>query len=193
MVALLAAAACGSSSRPGDAASQAVTRTKRCDENGCSGGTTTTLVTRHLDLTLTGPDSSPSCADAERLGHLSEVLSAFRAARIRGRGAEDCMSDSGLRDFCGGGMRTCSEVAFESDPGPICLYGCLGHRIVDMTFDASATTAGTVVVYVQVTYEPEFQSGPHASPNEFLTVRNAWPHGQAVPRNDVIVHAQTSA
>ena len=60
------------------------------------------------------------------------VLQAFRAARLRGTGAEGCITKEASTAYCD--VRTCDDVAWRSDPGPICLYACPDAGVVAISW-----------------------------------------------------------
>lgn len=99
---------------------------------GCSGpGGPRTTARLGGPPTLEPVASAPSCAEAVRTGSAMAVLSAFRAARVKGQGAEGCLTRAALENYCG--PRACPPSLFSGpdapSPGPICLYVCNGKRV----------------------------------------------------------------
>ena len=124
------------------------------------------------------------------------MLSAFRAARVRGSGAEQCLTARALQAYCTS-SRPCSQE-FEASPGPICLYECAGYRVKDVSFDVSRATDGTFSVYVEVDPQPSApgRTSPRdypASTHEHLTLGPGAPAGSSSTAPLVIVDATTSA
>jgi len=76
---------------------------------------------------------------------------AYVQARLRGRGAEGCITRSALDVYCD---QTCGLKDFRgpeaADPGPICLYRCAGYTVGRLQFDSAggglaAYLSGTLV------------------------------------------------
>jgi len=77
------------------------------------------------------------------------LVAAFRAARLRGRGAEGCLTSQAFSRYddarCRGGDLAAS-------PGPVVLYGCAGHRVTAIPDDSIEYIPGEPVL-VQLTVE----------------------------------------
>ena len=124
------------------------------------------------------------------------MLSAFRAARVRGSGAEHCLTAQALGAYCTA-SHSCSPE-FQASPGPICLYECAGYRVKDVTFEVTRATDGTFSVYVGVEAQPSAPSvksprGYPASAYEHLTIGPGVPVGSSITAQLVIIDATTSA
>jgi hypothetical protein len=169
---------------------------------GCSKSSGTKTATTKGGVTpvsvrIAPTDSAPTCRQAVATGTVDALLSAFRAARIKSNGAEECLTAGALSAYCTS-SHPCSDEVFQASPGPICLYECRGYRVRDIAFDVSRAADGTVTVYCQV----ELAKDP-ASPtptyvymgrqNESLTIGRGVPVGAAGARPVVVVEATTSA
>ena len=124
------------------------------------------------------------------------LLSAFRAARVRGSGAEHCLTAPALGAYCTA-SHPCSQE-FQASPGPICLYECAGYRVKDVSFEVTRGVDGTFSVYVGVEAERSAPSatspkGYPASAYEHLTIGPGVPIGSSSTVQLVIVDATTSA
>jgi hypothetical protein len=124
------------------------------------------------------------------------LLSAFRAARVRGSGAEHCLTAQALGAYCTA-SRPCSQE-FQASPGPICLYECAGYRVKNVSFGVTRAADGTFSVYVGVEAQPSVPSaksptGYPASAYEHLTIGPGVPVGSSSTAQLVIVDATTSA
>jgi len=163
-----------------------------------SNTTTTTEPSPHfidVPVTLTPIDASPTCGQAVRTGTLDGLLSAFRAARIHGSGAEGCMTTQALHRYCTD-AKPCTREQFEGSPGPICLYSCRGYKV--SAVDLYPTRADDGTTYVQVSLATQQMPGAAQqvdafSLNESLTIGSGLPVGATVRRPLVIVEATTSA
>lgn len=149
-----------------------------------------------IHVRLTALDASPSCRQAVATGRLDAVLSAFRAARVRGRAAEGCLTRPALSSYCTAAS-PCPERFFLSySPGPICLYSCRGYRITDMTFYAQRGDDGTVTARVEVHREPSTTPTSArenaGNENEFLTFGHGTPVGASRAATLVVTQADTS-
>jgi hypothetical protein len=78
-------------------------------------------------LLLVDPAASPTCQQASARRNPVLLISAFRAARLRGHGAEGCLTAEALSHY---DDAHCGETALVSSPGPLVLYRCLSHRLV---------------------------------------------------------------
>lgn len=124
------------------------------------------------------------------------MLSAFRAARLHGSGAEHCLTAKALTAYCTA-SHPCSDE-FQASPGPICLYDCAGYRVKDMSFEVTRAGDGRFSVYVEIDAQPAGASGGSsrgypASAHEHLTIGPGMPSGSASTAPLVIVEATTSA
>src|SRR6059058_2156953 len=89
----------------------------------CAGGCShskATRVTRSAETAAVsekpGTGAAATCEDAVRSGSASEVVTAFRAARIAGHGAEGCVTDNALIKYCG--PRNCGPELFSGANAP---------------------------------------------------------------------------
>lgn len=89
-------------------------------------------VTRVL-LEVVAPDESPTCHQASTATEPAALISAFRAARLAGRDAEECLTAGALASYADA---RCDEQALVSSPGPLVLYRCGTHRVIDMPDDS---------------------------------------------------------
>ena len=157
--------------------------------------TATTALTP-VSLALTPIASSPSCDRATKDGTAGALLSAFRAARVRGSGAEHCLTAQALGAYCTA-SHPCSQE-FLASPGPICLYECAGYKVKDVNFEATRAADGNISVYVGVQAQPSSPSatsprGYPASAYEHLTLGRGVPVGSSTRVQLVIVDATPSA
>lgn len=181
-LALVLTGACsGSTSSPPPTAS--VTGTSDRPSLAATGGAVTAHHNSRQDVPLhiVDVDASPTCGGVRPIRHVNEVdrlLSAFRAARLRGHGAGACMTPSAARGYC---TVDCAR-ALKASPGPICLYGCVGYRLVDLVYSGMTRRGSRYDVLVEaVLRRPGSQDQPD---NEDLTVAKRG----GEPR---IVHATT--
>jgi len=149
-----------------------------------------------VSLALTPIASSPSCDRATKDGTADALLSAFRAARVRGSGAEHCLTAQALGAYCTTSHR-CSQE-FQASPGPICLYECAGYKVKDVNFEVTRAADGNFSVYVAVQAQPSSPSatsprGYPASAYEHLTLGRGVPVGSSTRAQLVIVDATPSA
>ena len=156
--------------------------------------TATTAVTR-ASIALTPIASSPSCDRATKDGTADALLSAFRAARVRGSGAEHCLAAQALGAYCTA-SHPCSRE-FQASPGPICLYECAGYKVKDMNFEVTRAADGNFSVYVGVQAQPSSPSatsprGYPASAYESLTLGPGLPVGSSTSAKLLIVDATPS-
>jgi hypothetical protein len=85
-----------------------------------------------IPVHLTTVDEAVRCSTAAKRPDPDRLLSAFRAARLAGSGAEDCLTAKARQSYCD--VSHCSPTVLQASPGPICLYGCFGYRLADLTF-----------------------------------------------------------
>ena len=124
------------------------------------------------------------------------MLSAFRAARVRGSGAEPCLTAQALGGYCTASHR-CSQE-FQASPGPICLYECAGYKVKDVNFEVTRAADGNFSVYVGVQAQASSPSatsprGYPASAYEYLTLGPGLPVGSSTSVQLVIIDATPSA
>lgn len=137
------------------------------------------------------PTPAPSCAGATASGSPQAVVAAFLAARIRGAGAEGCLTASALDGYCG--PRLCPVGLFHGpdapSPGPICLYGCDGQTVRDIAIVSADLFRARISVSLSAS------SGPGPSEfidNEALTLEPGTPSGSHHREPMVIVSATSS-
>jgi hypothetical protein len=160
-----------------------------------AGGSTSTVGATPVTIALAPVGSSPTCAQALAARTPDALLSAFRAARVRGKGAEGCLTAKALASYCSV-ARPCSDNEFEADPGPICLYACGGYQVKDVTFEVTRLADGTFSVSVEV--DPQPVGTPSAkrfpgSTHEGLILGPGVPAGATNTAPIVITDATTSA
>jgi hypothetical protein len=81
-----------------------------------------------------------------------ELVDAFVAARLRGSGAEGCLSPEARAHYCDADEDPeCTEDDLDHTPGPNCLYRCYGGRVVDIEADVHENGA-----YLMVSYDGEY-------------------------------------
>jgi hypothetical protein len=188
--------AAGCSSSDGGVAAVTTTRLPDTTTNASGHGSTETTGAATVSVTLRPIDSSPSCDEATGAGTPDALLSAFRAARVQGSGAEHCLTAEALTAYCTA-SHPCSDE-FQRSPGPICLYDCGGYRVKDISFEVTRAGDGTFSVYVGIDAQPGVASGGSsagypASAYEHLTIGPGMPFGSARTAPLVIVEATTSA
>jgi hypothetical protein len=135
--------------------------------------------------------SALSCSAAVQTGDAQTVVSAFRAARIRGQGAEGCLTQEALRVYCD----RCGPDMFHGpnapSPGPICLYSCDGKRVgaieVEGLQDRSNSTP--LVTLLVAVHEP-VDSGAFID-NEQITLGRGVPVSGSRPVPLLVVGATT--
>jgi hypothetical protein len=185
--------ACSSSG--GGRAAATTTRPPDTTTRAPDGDTTPTTDASTVSVTLTPIGSSPSCDEATRARTPDALLSAFRAARVRGAGAEHCLTAHALTAYCTA-SHPCSDE-FQKSPGPICLYDCGGYRVKDMKFDVTRAGDGTFSVYLEIDAQPAGTSGATrdypASTHESLTIGPGIPSNSTSTAPLVIIEATSSA
>jgi hypothetical protein len=190
-----AAVAVGCSSSDSGSAAATTTRPPNTTTTAPGGEATATTNASTVSVTLTPIGSSPSCDEATGARTPDALLSAFRAARVHGAGAEHCLTAQALAAYCTA-LHPCSDE-FRKSPGPICLYDCGGYRVKNMTFDVTQASDGTFSVYVEVDAQPAGTSGAPrdypASTHESLTIGPGKPSNSPRTAPLVIVQATTSA
>ena len=91
-----------------------------------SSGSSVSSPLTSIPFHLTEPNRAQNCQEAAASGSAEALVSAFRAARLSGRGAEGCLTAAALSRYCG--PRPCGPGLFSGpkapSPGPICLYAC---------------------------------------------------------------------
>ena len=102
---------------------------------------------------LTSADRAESCQTATASGSATSLVSAFRAARLAGYGAEGCLTSTALSRYCG--PRPCGPELFSGpkapSPGPICLYSCNGQTVTAIALEgAEKDHAGSIWVSLVV-------------------------------------------
>jgi hypothetical protein len=148
-----------------------------------------------LDLHVGSEASAMSCRQATQTSDLSALITAFRAARLRGSGAEACMTQTALSSYCG--PSACTDLDFQASPGPICLYRCRGLVVTDVKADAYKAPDGSTQVYLTITYRNpvtgHIEDAPGAG-NENLTIGSGRPAGSptGTHRSQLIVDATSS-
>ncbi len=185
----------GCSSSAGHSTASTTTSSTTATTALSSSSTATTAVTR-VSIALTPVESSPSCDQATKDGTADALLSAFRAARVRGSGAEHCLTAQALGAYCTA-SHPCSQ-GFLASPGPICLYECAGYKVKDVDFEVTRAADGSLSVYVGVQAQPSSPAatsprGYPASAYEGLTLGPGIPVGSSTRVQLVIVDATTSA
>jgi hypothetical protein len=151
--------------------------------------TTPSLVS--VSVVTVVPERAASCATAARSGDAGALLSAFRAARVRGQGAEGCVTERALGAFCRAAS-PCSGEAFKSAPGPICLYECDGYRVTTIDIDGvSKDEHGNLSAYL--IEHLRNQHGETRQYNESLALGRGVPTGQRTERPMVVVDGTSSA
>jgi|GEM_PF-4200180 len=196
LVAVVLVIAAGCSSSAGPSAASTTTRSSVTTATAFSSSSTTTTAVTRVSIALTPIESSPSCDRATKDGTADALLSAFRAARVRGSGAEHCLTAQALGAYCTA-SHPCSQE-FQASPGPICLYDCAGYKVKDVDFAVTRAADGNFSVYVGVEAQPSSPSatsprGYPASSYESLTLGPGLPVGSSTGVQLVIVEATTSA
>jgi hypothetical protein len=100
-----------------------------------------------VNLEFTAAGHVPTCAEGAASGDPATLLEAFRAARVQGRGAEECLTASGRRAYA---RRSCTGAEdVQSHLGAVPLYRCgpyvvasiavsmQGYQNADSSIDAS--------------------------------------------------------
>lgn len=82
-----------------------------------------------MSLRLLPIDKSPTCSAAVRSKSLDQLISAFKAARLGGRGAEQCLTPEALRASYATEAE-CPEDFYNHAPEPPFLYRCGSYRVV---------------------------------------------------------------
>ena len=160
-----------------------------------AGGTTSSLAApQTIAFHLVGPPT-PTCAQAVVSGSPEAVVSAFRAARIAGHGAEGCLTRGALARYCGP-LVHCGPGLFSGpdapSPGPICLYACNGWTVSGITAGGAYRSKGTVSVDLEVTAATPARSGTDLIDNEEIFLGPGVPSNGSQTDPMVIVDASTS-
>jgi hypothetical protein len=110
-----------------------------CSTSGSEDPAVTTTTAIEVDgsayerLVLTDTSDVRSCDEAAGSSDPAELIAAFNVARLRGRGAEDCLSEELAARY---DDAACDyPLDLERDPGPTLLYGCGSHRVVAIPDD----------------------------------------------------------
>ena len=73
------------------------------------------------------PGPSPTCAVAIAKRDVAVLLAAFRAARLRGSGAEGCLTKTALASYSD---QRCNRTNLMRSPGPLVLYRCGRYPVI---------------------------------------------------------------
>jgi hypothetical protein len=96
------------------------------------------------------------------------LVAALRAARLRGRGAENCFTRQALARYHDAACRL-EDLA--SSPGPIVLYACAGHPVTAIPYDSIDYVPGEpVLVQADIELAGENELGHPIHIPEHLTI-----------------------
>ena len=102
--------------------------TRRENGHGPAPTAAPTTTTSAVTTTIALP-AAASCRDAVQSSDPLVLVAAFRAARIAGRGAEGCLTREGLASYSDAG---CTDEELAKAPGPVILYRCAYHRVMEI-------------------------------------------------------------
>jgi hypothetical protein len=128
--------------------------------------TTTTAGSAYEQLFLPTGDQVQTCEAATRSSDPAALIGAFDAARLAGKGAEDCLGPEAAAKYRQD--KTC-EWPMLLSPGPVLLYGCGEHRIVAIPLDE---VEAVKVDHNAVQQELYFDGNGQGSQPEQLTIRS---------------------
>jgi hypothetical protein len=98
----------------------------------------------------------------------ARLVAALRAARLRGRGAENCFTRHALAGYHDA---TCGPKGLASSPGPIVLYACAGHPVTAIPDDSIDYVPGDpVLVQADIELAGENEFGHPIRLPEHLTI-----------------------
>ena len=198
LAAVILVIAAGCSSSDGHSAAATSSSSSATTPTASSSSSTEATAVERVSIALTPIESSPSCDQATKEGTVDALLSAFRAARVRGSGAEHCLTARALGAYCTASHPCSRQSQFQASPGPICLYDCAGYKVKDVNFEVTRAADGGFSVYVGVQAQPSSPSatspkGYPASAYESLTLGPGLRVGSPIRVPLVIVDATTSA
>ncbi len=125
-----------------------------------------------------------TCGIAEAHSNVALIVTAFRAARLRGYGAEDCLSRAALARYTD---KQCSDADLQASPGPVVLYRCGSHRVGDIpVLRIEVARSDPHYVQLEVVLVARGISGARTTIYEHLTIGPGTPVGGSRPVAQVI-------
>lgn len=147
-------------------------------------GTTTSSepASGYLPFAVPPPEASPTCEVAVKMHDTAALVGAFLAARVKGAGAESCLTSTALAEFSD---RSCDDRSLLSAPGPIVLYRCGPHRITGFSqIEVSRLDAN--YIQLQADLSGTDPSGFRPYTLDHLTIGHGTPVGSARSAEQVI-------
>lgn len=134
-------------------------------------------------------DTSMSCEEATQQDDPMLVVRAFRSARLRGSGAEACLTKEALLGYCD--VTGCSDLDWLRDPGPVCLYGCPDGELKQISWYSRESQPPTFKLRVERT--PSGEATRVGNSTEAVTVGRGQPSTADGSEGLVIVEAGSSS
>lgn len=142
-------------------------------------------------LALDARRPAPTCAQAVQTTDVALLVAAYRAARLAGRGAKECLTSQAEALFTDD---ACDATALDSAPGPVVLYQCGGRRVRAIpvgSIEVARTNPRDVqMVVVLAPLKGERQS-PLLSLPEHLTIGPGRPLGGSASAKQVITQVSS--
>jgi hypothetical protein len=140
-----------------------------------------------VPLDVVPPGEAMTCAQAATHHDPALLVAAFRAARLLGHGAEGCLTAAALSGY---DDADCTEPDLGASPGPMVLYRCGSHRVVDIQ-DRSIQTQRSDPSYVvyEVTLSGLNEYGHQPVLDEHIEIGPGIPVGRSQRVAQVIIEA----